>query len=86
MPMIDAVGSSLLAVAAFGLATALNYAASGLVDWPVAGLYSVGGVLGGLRAASALAPHQTAFTRLFAGIIFAVAAYMLWRTAGTLWA
>jgi uncharacterized membrane protein YfcA len=89
MPMIDAVGSSLLAVAAFGLATALNYAASGLVDWPVAGLYSVGDVLGGLaglRAASALAPHQTAFTRLFAGIIFAVAAYMLWRTAGTLWA
>lgn len=86
MPMIFAVGSSLLAVATFGLATALNYAASGLVDWPVAGLYVVGGVLGGLagmRMASALAPHHTAFTRLFAGVIFAVAAYMLWRTVGS---
>ncbi len=89
MPMIFAVGSSLLAVATFGLATAANYAASGLVDWPVAGLYIVGGMLGGLAGmgtASALAPHHTAFTRLFAGVIFAVAAYMLWRTAGTLMA
>ena len=87
MPMIFAVGSSLLAVATFGLATALNYAASGLVDWPVAGLYIVGGVLGGLagmRMASALAPHHTAFTRLFSGVIFAVAAYMLWRTVGSM--
>lgn len=87
LPMIFAVGSSLLAVATFGLATALNYAASGLVDWPVAGLYIIGGVLGGLagmRMASALAPHHTAFTRLFAGVIFAVAAYMLWRTVGAL--
>ncbi len=85
MPMIYAVGSSLLAVATFGFATALNYAASGLVDWPVAALYVIGGILGGLvgmRAASALAPHHTAFTRLFAGVIFVVAAYMLWRTVG----
>ena len=37
MPMVFAIGSSLLAVGAFGLATAVNYAASGLVDWPVAG-------------------------------------------------
>jgi hypothetical protein len=87
MPMIFAVGSSLLAVATFGLATALNYAASGLVDWPVAGLYIVGGVLGGLagmRMASALAPHHTAFTRLFSGVIFVVATYMLWRTVGSM--
>ncbi|AUW45986.1 membrane protein of unknown function (plasmid) [Rhizobium leguminosarum] len=31
MPMINAIGTSLLSVAAFGLATALNYASSGLV-------------------------------------------------------
>jgi uncharacterized protein len=36
MPIINAIGSSLLAVAAFGLATAVNYSFSGLVDWPVA--------------------------------------------------
>src|SRR3546814_18328887 len=35
MPMINAVGTSLVAVTAFGLTTALNYAFSGLVDWPL---------------------------------------------------
>jgi uncharacterized membrane protein YfcA len=32
MPMINAVGTSLVAVTAFGLTTAYNYALSGLVD------------------------------------------------------
>ena len=36
MPMIYAVGSSLLAVGASGLTTATSYAFSGLIDWPVA--------------------------------------------------
>ncbi|MBN9244996.1 MAG: TSUP family transporter [Mesorhizobium sp.] len=48
MPMINVIGSSLLAVGAFGLATALNYAASGLVDWPVAFEFIAGGILGGI--------------------------------------
>jgi hypothetical protein len=47
MPMINAIGTSLLAVGAFGLATALNYAASGLVDWLVAAEFIGGGVAGG---------------------------------------
>jgi uncharacterized protein len=88
MPMIYAVGSSLLAVSSFGIATAGNYAASGLVDWAVAGLYIVGGVVGGLvgmRLAMWLAPHHRAFTRLFATIIFAVAAYMIFRTTTALY-
>ncbi|MGO8013278.1 hypothetical protein ACC715_37495, partial [Rhizobium ruizarguesonis] len=33
MSMINAIGTSLLSVCAFGLATSLNYASSGLVDW-----------------------------------------------------
>lgn len=87
MPMIYAVGSSLLAVSSFGIATAANYATSGLVDWSVAGLYIVGGIIGGvvgMRLAIRLAPHQVAFTRLFATVIFAVAAYMLVRTVSAL--
>src|SRR4029079_5043540 len=47
MPLIDAIGSSLLAVTAFGLTTAASYAWSGLVDWPLAGLFIAGGALGG---------------------------------------
>ena len=82
MPMINAIGTSLFAVGMFGLATALSYAASGLVNWPVAGEYILGGVGGGvlgMRAAISLAGQRQTFTRLFAGIIFAVAFYILWR-------
>lgn len=87
MPMIYAVGTSLFAVGMFGLTTALNYAASGLVDWVVAGEYIVGGVLGGylgMRAAVHLSRQRQTLTRVFAGVVFTVAAYMLWRSLGAL--
>ncbi|MBA3669529.1 MAG: sulfite exporter TauE/SafE family protein [Sphingomonas sp.] len=82
MAMIYAVGTSLVGVTAFGLTTALNYAWSGLVDWPLAGLFILGGFLGsmaGTRTAKKL--HSGgALTKVFAGLIFVVAAYMLWRS------
>lgn len=83
MPMINAIGSSLLAVGTFGLATAVNYAASGLVNWPVAGEFIAGGLLGGLGGvtlASRLAHHKNALNVTFASLIFLVAAYVLWRS------
>ena len=43
MPLINAIGTSLFAVGAFGLATAINYAQSGLVDWKIAAEFIVGG-------------------------------------------
>ena len=82
MGLIEAIGTSLLAVGAFGLTTALNYAWSGLVDWPVAGEYIAGGILGGqfgLRAAVHLARQKHTLNRVFAGVILVVAGYMLWR-------
>ncbi|GAC1427400.1 MAG: sulfite exporter TauE/SafE family protein [Burkholderiaceae bacterium] len=85
MAILNAVGSSLLSVGAFGTATAANYAISGLVDWPVAGLFIVGGVAGGalgMRLAVRLASRKGMLTRIFAGVIFAVAAYMLYKSAG----
>ena len=48
MPMITAIGTSLVAVVAFGASTAISYAMSGLVDWRLAGLFIAGGLLGGL--------------------------------------
>ena len=87
MPMINAVGSSLVAVAAFGLTTALNYALSGLIDWPLAGAFIAGGLIGGFGGASAarrLAGSRGRLTAVFAGLIFLVAAYMLWKSAGEL--
>jgi uncharacterized membrane protein YfcA len=82
MPMLNAVGSSLVAVTAFGLTTAANYALSGLVDWPLAGLFIAGGFLGsmaGTRAAKRLSGGGHLST-VFAALIFLVAAYMLWKT------
>jgi uncharacterized membrane protein YfcA len=87
MPMIEAVGSSLVAVGAFGSATAVNYALSGLVDWPIAVLFITGGIGGGwVGAASArrLAVNRQVLTRVFAGIVIVVALYMLAHSIATL--
>jgi uncharacterized membrane protein YfcA len=86
MPMLYAVGSSLVAVTSFGLTTTANYALSGLVDWPLAFVFVAGGILGsflGTRAARHLsgAGH---LTTVFAGLIFVVAAYMLWRSGSSM--
>lgn len=84
MPMLYAVGSSLLAVGAFGLTTAVSYAASGLVDWRVAAEYIGGGLAGGylgMLLACHLAGHKATLNRIFAGLVFIVALYMLYRNA-----
>lgn len=83
MPMINAIGTSLLAVGVFGLTTALNYAASGLVNWPVAAEFIGGGLAGGwfgMMAAMRLAHQRNTLSRVFAGFVFTVAFYMIWRT------
>lgn len=86
MPILNAVGTSLVAVTAFGLTTALSYAASGLIDWTLAGVFIAGGLVGGIagaRAARTLSSRGS-LTAIFAGLIFAVAAYMLFRSASAL--
>ncbi|UEM19137.1 sulfite exporter TauE/SafE family protein [Skermanella mucosa] len=85
MAVLNAIGSSLFSVGAFGLTTAANYAVSGLVDWTIAALFIAGGLAGGfagLKAAVRLSTRKGALTRIFAGVMFAVAAYMLYRNAG----
>lgn len=83
MPFINAVGSSLLAVGTFGLTTAINYALSGLVDWPIAGEFITGGIVGGLLGmvlCTRLSTSRTTMSRVFSAIIFVVAIYILWRS------
>ncbi len=82
MTMLNAVGTSLLAVGAFGLATALSYAASGLVDWIVAAEFIAGGVAGGalgMRAALHLGRDRATLNRIFAGLVLTVAVWIIWR-------
>ncbi len=84
MPMINAVGTSLLSVGTFGLATAINYALSGLVDWPVAGEFILGGTLGGaagMLLATRLASYRRVLSTLLAGLILLVALYVLAQSA-----
>lgn len=84
MPMLFAVGSSLLAVGGFGLATATNYALSGLIDWAVAVEYIAGGFIGGwigMRIACRLADQKTTLNRTFAGLVCLMAIYMLYKNA-----
>lgn len=83
MSMLNAIGSSLLSVGAQGAATAASYALDGLVDWRLAGLFIAGGLVGGLVGASfaaRLARQRGALQRVFAGVVCAVAIYMLWRS------
>jgi uncharacterized protein len=83
IPILNAVASSLVAVAAFGLTTAGNYAWSGLVDWPLAGLFVGGGILGGWLGSYAgklLAGRRGVLIMVFAALIFVVAIYMLIRS------
>ncbi len=84
MPMLNAVGTSLVAVTAFGLTTALNYASSSLIDEGLAAAFIGGGVAGsalGARAARRLAKETGRLAILFATIVFGVVIYMPARTA-----
>ncbi|PYD75437.1 sulfite exporter TauE/SafE family protein [Novacetimonas pomaceti] len=83
MPILNAVGTSLVAVAAFGLSTAISYMISGYIDWGLAALFIIGGTVGsyaGMRVSRRMAGSSGALTIFFAGVIFCVATYMIWRS------
>ena len=80
LEIIYAIGSSLFAVGAFGLTAATNYAVSGLIDWPEAGDFIAGGIVGGwlgALGAKRLARKRGALNLIFALAIIAVAILML---------
>jgi uncharacterized protein len=87
MPLLAAVGTSLVAVTAFGATTAATYNLSGFVDWPLAGLFVLGGLVGGFagtRLAGALAGKKQALNLVFAAIVTAVGLYVVARGVLTL--
>jgi len=84
MATIEAVGTSLIAVSAFGFATATSYALAGLVHWGLAGLFFLGGLAGtrvGVGLAGRLANAGT-LPATFAAIITSIAIYMLVKSPG----
>jgi uncharacterized protein len=73
---------SLVAVTAFGLATAGSYATAGYIDWRIALLVIAGGVVGsiaGTRLNSVLAPKKHLLTRMFGGGVIAVGGTIVTR-------
>jgi uncharacterized membrane protein YfcA len=83
MPTIAAIGSSLVAVGTFGTMTAVNYAVSGLVVWPIALLFIVGGIVGGwvgARLAKLLSAQRQTLTRVLGCMLVMVSGYMLYRS------
>ena len=82
MPMVAAIGSSLLAVTVFGVTTAASYSLSGLVDWRLAGVFVAGGALGGVLGsllAVRLARRRQVLTLTFGVLVMGVGAYILLR-------
>jgi uncharacterized membrane protein YfcA len=80
MPLLNAIGSSLVSVTAFGATTAVSYALSGLVNWPMAFLFIAGSTSGGfvgIRLARQLAPKHRALTLVFSGVVIAVGIYVV---------
>lgn len=87
MPILNAVGSSLVAVTAFGLTTAANYARSGWVDPALAAVFVLGGLAGtraGAAAATRLAARRGTLNVVFGVVIALVASYVLYRSRGAL--
>lgn len=82
MPILNAVGSSLVSVTAFGVTTAVSYALDGLVDWRIAGYFVLGGVGGGFAGvlmAKRLATQKDALTKAFSGIVMLAGIYVVYR-------
>ena len=87
MPLAEAASASLVAVTAFGLASASSYAWSGLVDWPVAGLLMAGGAAGavaGTRLNALLAARKDVLAKVFASFVIVAGLYVSGRGMATL--
>jgi uncharacterized membrane protein YfcA len=83
LPLSVAMGTSLVAVSAFGLTALASYAGSGLVDWPIAGLMTLGGlggaILGGLGS-QALETRRRMLAIVFSAVLVATGLYVIARS------
>jgi len=80
MPLISAIGSSLVAVTAFAVTTSVSYAVAGLVDWRLAFLFVIGGAAGGglgIGLGARLAGRKRALSLVFSAVVIAVGLYVV---------
>lgn len=87
MPLTAAIGTSLVAVFAFGVSTATSYALSGLIDWRLAGIFIGGGLAGGLvgiAVGKLLGTRDKALRGVFSAVVVLVGLYVCYRGATSL--
>ncbi|MBA4462316.1 MAG: sulfite exporter TauE/SafE family protein [Nitrosopumilaceae archaeon] len=79
--ILQAIGTSLVSVSAFGLTTASSYFVAGHVEITVAFLFVIGGVMGGLFGVKLTdkIPKES-LGKIFAVVLFVISAYILSRT------
>ncbi|MCC5998979.1 MAG: sulfite exporter TauE/SafE family protein, partial [Thermofilum sp.] len=81
--IVQAIGTSQIAVSSFGFLTAIKYLLKGYVNITFALLYVVGGIIGGWAGTyfMSMIPQST-LKKIYAVIIFLVALYMLYMNIG----
>lgn len=82
MPLRSAIGTSLVAVTAFGATTATSYALSGFVDWVLVGELIAGGLAGsllGIALSKRLAGHRRTMELGFAAMVILIGGYVTAR-------
>jgi uncharacterized protein len=87
MSLPFAIGTSLIAVTAFGATTAASYTAAGYIDWRIASVFIAGGLAGGLAGSALgrkLAAKKGALATVLAGVIVLVGVYVILRSLGGL--
>lgn len=80
MPLVFAVGTSFLAIMAFGATTSAAYAMTGQIDWPLTGLFIASALLGGVGGhflGAKLIHRQAILGRLFASLVIVVGLYVI---------
>lgn len=84
MPLINAIGSSLISVSAFGVTTAANYAWDGWVNWFYVLFFSLGSLTGGLLGAwvsRLLTERRDLLNTIFAFFVMTAGVGVIWSAA-----
>ena len=78
LSIVEAIGTSLVSVSAFGLTTATSYFVAGNVDVLITLFFVVGGVIGGLLGIRMMDKIPKAIlTKIFAAILFVISGYIM---------
>ena len=81
LSIFEAIGTSLISVSSFGLATATSYFISENVNFQIALLFVIGGSIGGILGIKTTDKiSKKGLTKIFAVLLFAISGYIVLRS------